>query len=180
MRLTITLIGVLLFQIACTLIVISDILSSFISIRSTPVSWQARELMEVGAAAGLVVGVVLGAVLLARSHRRTMRVEAQLRVASGAFMELLAERFDEWGLTAAERDVTVFALKGLTVPEIARVRDTSEGTVKAQTNAIYRKAGVNGRPQLLGLFIGDLMGETLLQRPAAEKPGGGAAGQPRA
>jgi len=37
------------------------------------------------------------------------------------------------------------------------LRSTSEGTVKAQTNAIYRKAGVTGRPQLLSLFIEDLM-----------------------
>ena len=39
------------------------------------------------------------------------------------------------------------------------MRGTSEGTVKAQTNAIYRKAGVTGRPQLLSLFIDELMGE---------------------
>ena len=32
-----------------------------------------------------------------------------------------------------------------------------ESTVKAQTAAIYRKAGVTGRPQLLSLFIEDLM-----------------------
>ena len=43
------------------------------------------------------------------------------------------------------------------VKEIAGLRNTSEGTVKAQTNAIYRKAGVTGRPQLLSLFIEDLM-----------------------
>jgi hypothetical protein len=29
--------------------------------------------------------------------------------------------------------------------------------VKAQTNAIYRKAGVSGRPQLLSLFVDELM-----------------------
>jgi len=40
-----------------------------------------------------------------------------------------------------------------------RMRNTAEGTVKAQTNAIYRKAGVSGRPQLLSLFIEDLMDE---------------------
>jgi DNA-binding NarL/FixJ family response regulator len=37
------------------------------------------------------------------------------------------------------------------------LRQTSEGTVKAQTNAIYRKAEVSGRSQLLSLFIDDLM-----------------------
>ena len=55
----------------------------------------------------------------------------QLRVASGAFMELLEDRFDEWGLTPAERDVALFATKGLTTQDIAACRDTSEGTLKA-------------------------------------------------
>ena len=70
------------------------------------------------------------------------------------------ERFDAWGLTAAEQDVALFAIKGLNTAEIAALRNTSEGTVKAQTNAIYRKAGVTGRPQLLSLFIDDLLDET--------------------
>jgi DNA-binding CsgD family transcriptional regulator len=65
--------------------------------------------------------------------------------------------FEDWGLTAAERDVALFALKGLSIAEIADLRQTSQGTVKAQTNAIYRKAGVSGRPQLLSLFVDELM-----------------------
>jgi hypothetical protein len=36
----------------------------------------------------------------------------------------------------------------MSTAEIAALRSTSEGTVKAQTNAIYRKAGVTGRSQL--------------------------------
>ena len=79
---------------------------------------------------------------------------------------MLNERFDEWGLTLAERDVALFAIKGLTVQDIARLRATSEGTVKAQTAAIYRKAEVSGRPQLLSLFIEDLMGAERSQKPA--------------
>ena len=38
-----------------------------------------------------------------------------------------------------------FTIKGLSIAEIARLRGTSEGTVKAHSNAIYRKAGVSGR-----------------------------------
>ena len=49
-----------------------------------------------------------------------------------------------------------FTIKGLPIAEIARLRQTSEGTVKAQSNAIYRKAGVNGRAQLVSLCIEDL------------------------
>ena len=38
-------------------------------------------------------------------------------------------------------------------------------TIKAQTAAIYRKAGVTGRPQLLSLFIEDLMDDTAASAP---------------
>ncbi|TDQ59931.1 helix-turn-helix transcriptional regulator [Phaeovulum veldkampii] len=114
-------------------------------------------MIEIGAALGLVLGLVLGGLTLRRSLRETAAANARLRRASGVFHELLAERFADWGLTPAERDVALFALKGMSTAEIARLRATSEGTVKAQTNAIYRKAGVSGRPQLLSLFIEDLM-----------------------
>ena len=63
--------------------------------------------------------------------------------------------------------VALFAIKGMSTAEIAALRSTSEGTVKAQTNAIYRKAGVSGRSQLLSLFIDDLMRDDAGIRPQA-------------
>jgi DNA-binding CsgD family transcriptional regulator len=45
----------------------------------------------------------------------------------------------------------------MTSADIAQSRGTSEGTVRAQTAAVYRKAGVKGRAQLFGLFIEDLI-----------------------
>ena len=67
------------------------------------------------------------------------------------------EHFDTWGLTPAERDVALFAIKGFSTQDMANLRGVSEGTIKAQTAAIYRKAGVSGRPQLLSLFIDNLI-----------------------
>lgn len=152
-------------QVICAFFFVSDIVFSVLGL--PPFNWAFREIIEIGASLGLVLGIVMGVVLVRRSHRRTAEVEGQLRAASGAFMELLEERFTDWGLTPAERDVALFAIKGLSTQEIAALRSTSEGTVKAQTNAIYRKAGVSGRPQLLSLFIDDLMsGPALL--PASE------------
>ena len=78
------------------------------------------------------------------------------------FMDLISDRFREWELTPAERDVALFAIKGLSTLEISELRSTSEGTVKAQTNAIYRKAGVSGRSQLISLFVEDLMSDRLV------------------
>jgi len=41
------------------------------------------------------------------------------------------------------------------------VRESKDGTIKAQCNAIYRKAGVRSRTELLSLFIEELMGDGL-------------------
>jgi DNA-binding CsgD family transcriptional regulator len=156
-RRALPIIAIFVIQALCAVFFVSDILSSFLGIRTTPISWEMRELLEIGASLGLILGVVLGGLMLRRALKDRNKAEEQLRRASAAFMDLLQERFAEWALTPSERDVALFAIKGMTTAEIATLRSTSEGTVKAQTNAIYRKAGVSGRSQLLSLFIDDLM-----------------------
>ncbi|APX13667.1 helix-turn-helix transcriptional regulator [Tateyamaria omphalii] len=148
---------VLLVQALCAVFFVSEILVTLLGLPIAPISWQVHELIEIAAALGLIIGVGVGAYMLRAAVRRSEHVESQLRAASGAFMELLEDKFTLWGLTPAERDVALFSIKGFSTQDIAALRETSEGTVKAQTNAIYRKAGVSGRPQLLSLFIDDLM-----------------------
>ncbi len=155
----ILIIGILVLQAVCGGFFLADITVSVLGLPFAPISWQIYELLEIGAALGLILGVVVAALALRQARLRTIRAEMALRAASGAFMEVLEERFSEWGLTPAERDVALFAIKGMSTQEIATLRNTSEGTVKAQTNAIYRKADVSGRPQLLSLFIDDLMAD---------------------
>ncbi len=165
--------GLLLaLQVICAAVFLFDILSSVVGLRDSPLAWQLREMIELGAAFGLITGLGLGAYALWLVLGERNHAEASLRRAAGEFHELLAERFAEWGLTPAERDVALFAIKGMSTAEIAALRETSEGTVKAQTNAIYRKAGVSGRPQLLSLFIEELMRAPATAPPRGEgKPG---------
>ncbi len=119
----------------------------------------------------VVVALILSLVFTILEIRKVLgrekRMEAQLTVASGAFVDLLEEHFDDWGLTPSERDVALLAIKGLTIADIARLRETKDGTIKAQCNAIYRKAGVNGRPQLLSLFIEELIMQGMAESPAS-------------
>ncbi|MBL9049782.1 MAG: helix-turn-helix transcriptional regulator [Tabrizicola sp.] len=161
--------AIFVIQALCAVFFVSDVLSSVLGIRTTPISWEMREMIEIGASLGLVLGVVVGGFMLRRALKERHRAEEQLRRASGAFADLLQERFAEWGLTPSEKDVALFAIKGMSTAEIAVLRSTSEGTVKAQTNAIYRKAGVSGRSQLLSLFIEDLMRDDGAVRPMPDQ-----------
>ncbi len=144
-------------QLFCTVFFIWDIFAAMVGLRTEPISWRMREMIEIGAALGLLLGFAAGLYALNAALTRQREAEARLRVASAAFAKIVEERFLEWGLTPAERDVAWFTMKGFSNGEIARLRETSEGTVKAQSNAIFRKAGVSGRTQLLSLFIDELL-----------------------
>ena len=151
------LIALIFIQIACALFFVSDIFLTVLGARSVPISWRVREMLEIGAAVGLLLGTIFAVNALRNAIRMQAKAEKSLRLVQSAFRDHLEEKFEDWGLTNAERDVALFSIKGLSVAEIAAVRETSEGTVKAQSNAIYRKAGVSGRNQLLSLFIEDLI-----------------------
>lgn len=159
----------MLLQLVCGGFLLLDVLASILGIQYTPLSWTVMELIQIGAIAGLLLGVVGSVLLLRQAVRRQMDAESRLRLASGAFMEVIEERFAEWGLSPAERDVALFQVKGLSTADIAAMRKTSEGTVKAQTNAIYRKAGVSGKAQLLSVFIEDLLHDGVNLRTASAK-----------
>ncbi len=150
-------IAALVVQVLCAIFFVADIVLSILGIPVPLLPWRVMELIEIGAAIGLLLGIVMAALAVHHSRRRLRAAESALRAASGAFMSLVEERFTEWELTPAECDVALFALKGMNLAEIAALRNTSEGTVKAQTNAIYRKAGVKGRTQLVSVFIDELL-----------------------
>jgi DNA-binding CsgD family transcriptional regulator len=153
---TLALSGLLALQAFCALFFLVDITADLAEWPPL-ISEGTHHLIELLAVLVLILGIVRTAFEIRRVRTREARIEAQLRVASGAFLELLEERFEAWSLTPSERDVALLAVKGLSIAEIAAVRRTKEGTVKAQCNAIYSKAGVTGRQQLLSLFIEDLM-----------------------
>lgn len=71
--------------------------------------------------------------------------------------EVMAQQFEEWGLSAGEKEVGLLLLKGLSLKEIAALRNTLEKTVRQQASSIYKKAGVPGRHAFAAWFIEDFL-----------------------
>jgi DNA-binding CsgD family transcriptional regulator len=112
--------------------------------------------IELFANLGLIAAIMVEARVLWMLLRRQAHADRAISVARGAMAQLMSDQFAAWGLTAAEADVASFTIKGFSIAETAGLRGASEATVKSQLNAIYRKAGVAGRAQLVSVFVEEL------------------------
>jgi DNA-binding CsgD family transcriptional regulator len=65
-------------------------------------------------------------------------------------------QFDQWRLTATEREVALLLLKGYGHKQIAARTGRSERTVRQHAVAVYQKSGLSGRAELAAFFLEDL------------------------
>lgn len=70
--------------------------------------------------------------------------------------ETIDNQFDQWGLTPAEKDISILILKGLQLKEISEIRHTSEKTIRGQLTSIYQKSLLKNRSELQAYFLEDL------------------------
>jgi DNA-binding CsgD family transcriptional regulator len=117
-----------------------------------------------------VLALAIGAFITLGQYRqlllRNAKIERELGAASGAFQDVIEQHFRMWQLTTAERDVALLSIKGVPIADIADMRQTRVGTIKAQSAAIYRKAGVSSRVELISTMIEELIaGLDLTERP---------------
>lgn len=114
---------------------------------------------------------ILASLLLLRDYIRVSRaqektLQATLDSVKQGLNNLIFERVNALQLTPAEREVALMTLKGYTLPEIATLRGTSEGTTKAQAHAVYQKAKVSSRAELILFCIEDAVAQSI----ATESP----------
>jgi DNA-binding CsgD family transcriptional regulator len=83
------------------------------------------------------------------------------RAESKKYLEGLSTAIDQqlskWNLSPAEKEVAFLLLKGLSLKEVASIRNTSEKTARVQSIAIYSKSGLAGRSELSAFFLEDLL-----------------------
>jgi DNA-binding CsgD family transcriptional regulator len=155
-------IALIAVQVICALVFLMDVI--------TDISEKPFEIMqflpEGLACLALFVGIAFEGAYLAHLLQRKASLERSMSLASSELQSIIESHFDEWNLTASERDVAALMVKGLSIAEIAGVRGTAEGTVKAHLNAIYRKANARNRAEVLSHIMDTLIDRPLLS-PAA-------------
>jgi DNA-binding CsgD family transcriptional regulator len=95
-------------------------------------------------------------------YKRSLRRGSQLKKTSLKKKSLVSfeKQFENWGLSKSEREVAMLVLKGKMTKEIAKLRFTSDRTIRNQCQAIYEKTGLSGRHELAGYFIAKMLPET--------------------
>jgi len=92
----------------------------------------------------------------AATGEATLQAEA-LEKALSDIQSHIQQEFERWNLTLAEKEIALLLLKGLRLKDIAESRGTSERTVRQQAQAVYKKAGLDGRFELAAYFIEDVI-----------------------
>jgi DNA-binding NarL/FixJ family response regulator len=147
---------VILAQSLCAMFFLADAADDFIA------SGKITDFhlgIEAIAAVALAAGVLILMRELRQIFNRMHDIEISLRSARGEMVTVIHAFFDTWGLSTAERDVAMLLLKGLDNESIATLRGTANGTVRAQASAVYAKSGVDGRAQLISVFLEELLAD---------------------
>ena len=148
----------ILVQATCSIFFIRDIIIDLTSMDSLLHLGP-----EIAATASLAVGIVVEIALVRKLILRHARMEQGLAVARGSLSDVMEGYFETWDLSPAEQDVAAFTIKGYSIAEVSNLRGSAESTIKAQLNAIYRKANVQGRNQLVSVLVEELMREPLMK-----------------
>lgn len=147
--------------LVCEAFLLTDVIADVFYINIST-SWIDHSAIEAVAVVALGAALVALGLELRRLTIDQRSFRASLKAASGELLAVIETQFKEWGLTPSEWEVALLLIKGLSVQEIADIRQSQPGTVKSQSNAIYRKAGVAGRSELVAYFVEDLLaGEDL-------------------
>ena len=143
-------------QVVCAVFFFGDVAADYREM-GFGVATEWHLVMELLATVSLCAAIVVEVRYVVRLLRRKAHLERSVSVAAAAMQDIIDAHFETWGLTPAEADVATFLVKGMSIAEIAGLRDSAEGTVKSHLNSIYRKSGTRGRGELLSLILDGLL-----------------------
>ena len=157
-RLPLLIIALIVGQIVCATVFLNSILSD---------AWEDRgfdwhQVSAFLAIIALAAGIIFETFYLIGLLQRKASLERSVGMASSALQDVIESHFTEWNLTASERDVAALMVKGLSISEIAAIRGSADGTVKAHLNNIYRKSKTRNRAEVLSSIMDAMLDKPLL------------------
>jgi DNA-binding CsgD family transcriptional regulator len=159
------LLAILIAQVFLTSVFIFKITADLFAIPLTFVPWSIMEVIEISTSVGMLLGVFTTFLLVSKGQKRIDLVERKVDAASANYNDFLRVQFDEWGFSPTEKSIAIFVTKGFSNIEIAKLRGTTESTVKSQMSTIFRKSGTSSRSQLVTWMLEDVI-ERLSSDPA--------------
>ncbi len=146
----------------CELFFIIDVTADLLRI-DMDTAWFEHDHLELVSTVALAFALVVIGRQIVRLLKKHEQAQESVEVASGELLAVIQRRFNAWALSPSEQEVALLLIKGMSTQEIAELRETKPGTVKSQSSAIYQKAGVRGRNELVAYFVEDLLaGEKVL------------------
>ncbi len=159
-KLPVLVIALIAGQIICAAVFLDNVLSD----ASEDFGFDWRQVSAILAIVALIAGIAFETFYLFGLLQRKASLERSVGMASSALHDVIESHFTEWKLTASERDVAALMVKGLSIAEIAKVRGSAEGTVKAHLNNIYRKSATRNRAEVLSSIMDAMLDKPLLAK----------------
>ena len=147
------LIALIALQAVCAIFFIADVAADYIEVGVTG-AHDIHFYIELVASLSLIAAIMFEVGYLMHLLEQRARLQNSLVAANAAVNDVIEMHYELWGLTPTEQDVAMFLIKGL---NIAGLRGTAEGTIKAHLNAIYRKSGTRNKTEVLSLLIDAMM-----------------------
>lgn len=97
----------------------------------------------------VIIGVLIYKLTILRRRNEAANSQAAPQHDRHEPDNVLKDLRETWGLSAAETEVAVFAVKGFSNKEISELRGSEVATVKKQLSSVYRKTGLENRFQLI-------------------------------
>ena len=145
----------MLLLLGCSVFFAIDVVVDVFSGESQTVIDRIYLVVETIATIAILISLVLLRDYVRVNRRQESEMQASLAQLKQGLSEFILNRIHALSLTPAETEVAILTIKGCSIAEIGALRGTSDGTVKAQQHAVYQKAGVTSRAELLLLCIED-------------------------
>ena len=155
--------------IVLTLVAIFFMTDIFFDIQEgIPVSHIWHEVVMFGIAFGALIWQIR-VIMKKNDHIQSLNTElldtkqsyqewkAKTHASAQEIRQLIDKQFLLWHLSHSEKDVALLLIKGLSMKEIAEIRNTQEKTVRQQATTIYKKSELSGRQELAAFFLEDIL-----------------------